>query len=180
MSARQKILENFIELLKEKSAVSSRSLAEAAGLSKGTLYHHFKDMNQVSAAAHQLSFQSLLSLLPGDLSGGLEKNLLTFSRTFVKVMGEPGEQRVIKYFHLAAESNNDLKVALQERVVRLRELVENYLPKELAQREREVLADLHLFQLQGIALQEHLFEGEKDRELRLKRSVDTLVRLAYV
>jgi len=180
LSARDKILDTFLVLLREQSTVSTRSLAQSTGLSKGTLYHHFKDMNEICVHAHELSFQKIMDDLPRDLPGSMEKNLLTFSRNFVKVMGDAGEQRVIKYFHLAAENIPDLKSSLQERVIRLRELVESFLLKGLAQREREVLADLHLFQLQGIAMQEHLFEGGKDRELRLKRSVDTLVRLAFV
>ena len=132
MSARDKILDTFLVLLREQSTVSTRSLAQSTGLSKGTLYHHFKDMNEICVHAHELSFQKIMDDLPRDLPGSMEKNLLTFSRNFVKVMGDAGEQRVIKYFHLAAENIPGLKSSLQERVIRLGELVASVLPKGTA------------------------------------------------
>lgn len=81
---REHLVETAASLLAERraSAVTTRDIARAAGVSDGVLYNYFADKNELLVAGLVRRFETVVSAFGGDLpaagTGSVEDNLLAY------------------------------------------------------------------------------------------------------
>ena len=177
-SSRQSIIEAATALMSSggPEALTASALAEAAGVSKATLFHHFKSLDDIVLEAFEQFIMALPSI-GGDAPASLREWLLALGSDTTAAVGDaPRLSRAYFAFVSRAQSDERLRRRLAEIieavVLAFESSLAGYRPASTPER-RTALANLVLIAGDGLAIHRGLFpERSQSQEAAWRAFVD--------
>jgi len=167
---KQLIVRTALLLVSEQgmSGLTAANLIKRAGISKGGLYHHFKQMDEVAKAALHLLIDEMLEQMTLEPAISVEHLLEHLERNVFRAFaGNPSQVKALYSFLAIAMFEQiyrqEMKRFFEQLRVYLRANLHAFLGRKLSQDKLDAVVQVLCTQVYGLAIHQYIHDEQENR-----------------
>lgn len=167
---KQLIVRTALLLVSEQgmSGLTAANLIQRAGISKGGLYHHFKQMDEVAKAALHLLIDEMLEQMTLEPAISVEHLLEHLERNVFRAFaGNPAQVKALYSFLAIAMFEQiyrqEMKRFFEQLRIYLRENLQAFLGRKLSQDKLDAVVQVLCTQVYGLAIHQYIHDEQENR-----------------